>query len=241
MGIFDFIFGKKNKPSSTQQPVKELQQAPQQYRDIATENSDVTDGMKFVATCQLRTPLSVLKRHGEIYRGNEEPPTYGEPRDGIWIPKLSGEYDFLSEGREVASDAGSVNADEYISYVTGIKEILESNVSINDKMRLAIAYAGGNEAHKRIEKGLMTCHRESTIADVMARYISDSERLEYYFDKPNRLTLINGVNKKVESALEESGISTIKELAQLSESELVKINGIGKVSAQKITAALKKD
>ncbi|MFA0350605.1 hypothetical protein AB4486_27270, partial [Vibrio sp. 10N.222.55.C6] len=170
MGIFDFIFGKKAK-QETKEQIQEVKQAPQQYRDIATQNSDVTDGMEFHATCQLRTPLSVLKRHGEIYRGDGEPPTYGEPRDGIWTPRVSSEYDFLSEGRTSASDAGPINTDEYISYVTGIKEIFESNVSIDEKMNLAIAHASGNEAHERIEKGLMTCHDESNIADVMARYI----------------------------------------------------------------------
>lgn len=241
MGIFDFIFGKKDRSTSTHQPVKELQQAPQQYRDIATENTDVTDGMQFHATCQLRTPLSVLKRHGEIYRGNGEPPTYGEPRDGIWIPKLSGEYDFLSEGQTTASDAGSVNAEEYVTYAIGLLSIFESDATINDKMSDALSYSGNSESLNRIEKGLLSCYRESNIANVMARHISDSERLEYYFDKPNHLTLVNGVNKKVASALEESGISTIKELAQLTENDLVKINGIGKVSAQKIATALKND
>ncbi|MEZ8168157.1 helix-hairpin-helix domain-containing protein [Vibrio tasmaniensis 1F-187] len=240
MGIFDFIFGKKPK-QETKQQIQEVKQAPQQYRDIATQNSDVTDGLEFHATCQLRTPLSVLKRHGEIYRGDGEPPTYGEPKDGIWIPKLSGEYDFLSEGRTSASDAGPINTDEYISYAIGFRTILESDKPINEKMNEVLGYSGRDDAKSRIEQGLLNYYNESNIIDVMARFISDSERMVYYFDKPNRLTLIDGVNKKVASALEESGVSTIKELSVLTESDLVKIKGIGKVSAQKIVTTLSKN
>ena len=238
MGIFDFIFGKKSsKQEIKQEPVNEVKQAPQQNKDIASQNTDIVEGLQFHATCQLRTPLAVLKRHGEIYQG-DEPPTYGEARDGIWIPKVKSEYSFLDESRTAASDAGQVNGDEYIGYAIGLLTIFESNKLINDKMSEALAYSGNDKTLNRIEKGLLCCHKESNIADVMARYISDSERIEYYFDKPNKLILVNGVNKKIASALEESGVSTIKELSSLTENELIKINGIGKVSAKKIIADL---
>ncbi|MFA0698777.1 helix-hairpin-helix domain-containing protein, partial [Vibrio sp. 10N.222.49.C9] len=65
-----------------------------------------------------------------------------------------------------------------------------------------------------------------------------SERFEYYLDKPEKLTLVNGVNDKIASSLKESGIQTIKELSHLTEDDLINIKGIGRVSAQKIIAQL---
>ncbi len=242
MGIFDFIFGKKKPIEQTSQDEyvnhqNNIKQAPDQYREIS-QNSDICVGMEFHATCQLRTPLAVLKRHGEIFIGDGEPPTYGEPRDGVWIPKLESIYDIPSEEKNAASDAGSVNEKEYINYAIGLLSIFESDNTINNKMSEALAYSGNDERLNRIEQGLLRCYRENNIADVMARFISDTERLEFYFDKPNKLILVNGVNAKIESALENSGIHTIKELSNLTENDLLKINGIGKVSAKKIINAL---
>ncbi len=79
----------------------------------------------------------------------------------------------------------------------------------------------------------MTCYQESSIVDVMARYITESERFEYYLDKYSKLTLVNGVNDKIASSLKESGIQTIKELSHFTEDNLINIKGIGRVSAQK--------
>ncbi|BDR34747.1 helix-hairpin-helix domain-containing protein [Photobacterium damselae] len=67
----------------------------------------------------------------------------------------------------------------------------------------------------------------------MARYITESERFEYYLDKYSKLTLVNGVNDKIASSLKESGIQTIKELSYFTEDNLINIKGIGRISAQK--------
>lgn len=242
MGIFDLIFGKKTTKQTDQcESIKhqaEIKQAPQQHMDIAFKNADLINGMQFIATCQLRTPIAILKKHGEVFTGDGEPPTYGTPQDGIWTPRLNSSFDFLDEGSTTASDAGQVNADEYIDYAVGLLSIFESDCSITDKMNKALAYSGSDESKNRIEQGILAYYSENNIVDVMARYVSESERIEFYFDKPNRLTLVSGVNKKIASALEASGIHTIKELSNLTESDLVQISGIGKVSAQKIISYL---
>ncbi|MPW27709.1 hypothetical protein F9L16_01670 [Agarivorans sp. B2Z047] len=242
MGILDFIFGKKTTKQKglcePEQNQAENTQAPQQYMDMASQNADVVEGMEFIATCQLRTPIAILKKHGEVYVGEGMPPAYGTPQDGVWVPKLNSSFDFLDEGNTTASDAGQVNAGEYIDYAVGLLSIFESDISITDKMDKALAYSGNNGSKKQIERKILAYYCEKNIADVMARFVSESERIEFYFDKANRLTLVSGVNKKAASALEASGIYTIKELSNMTESDLVKINGIGKVSAQKIISHL---
>ncbi|MFA0066229.1 helix-hairpin-helix domain-containing protein [Vibrio breoganii] len=243
MGIFDIIFGKKKsteqvKNNETNKVSSEAKQDPKQYKTLASQNADLIEGMQFHATCQLRTPLAVLERHGEVYLGEGEPPKYGSPQDGVWVAKLDSAYDFLAESRTCSSDAGEVKAEEYIAYAIGLLRIFESDKTISEKMAEAVSYAENSEEKKQIEQGILTCYRESSIVDVMARYITESERFEYYLDKPEKLTLVNGVNDKIASSLKESGIQTIKELSHLTEDDLINIKGIGRVSAQKIIAQL---
>lgn len=100
MGIFEFIFGKKKNTVKAEQSESgnvtgEIIQAPAQYRDVASQNKDIVQGMQFHATCQLCTPIDALKKHGEVFKGYGEPPIYGTSKDGIWVPKVDSDYNFL--------------------------------------------------------------------------------------------------------------------------------------------------
>ncbi|HDJ1441837.1 TPA: helix-hairpin-helix domain-containing protein [Serratia rubidaea] len=244
MNVFKRLFSRKN---NVKQDVvnkdecisDEIVQAPKHFLNVAAQNRDIISGMEFFATCQLRTPVSVMRKHGEVYTGDGEPPTYGSPRDGIWVPKLlDSSFDFLNEGATAASDAGPVNAAEYIEYAIGLLSIFELNITINERMARALLYSAESESKKRIERGILQFYGESNIADVMSRYISDQERLSYYFSTPGRLTLANGVNKSVAVELQRLGIYTLKDLSKMTESDLCKVKGVGKVSAKKIVENL---
>lgn len=238
MGIIDFIFGKKKNENIKH--TEEITQAPSQYINIARQNKDIVEGMQFHATCQLRTPIDVLKKHGEVFKGDGIPPTYGSPGDGVWVPKLlETTYDFLDKGATTASDAGPVDADEYVDYAIGLLGIFESDMTIDDKMAQALVYAGSNDSKNRIESGLLRFYGEENIADVMSLYISKSECFKFYLDKPNKLTLVDGVNKKIAAALESSGVITLRALSDMNDNDLININGVGKVSAQKIINSIR--
>lgn len=242
MGIFDFIFkmNKKDDRYVNVRNAEEITQTPSQYINIARQNKDIIEGMQFHATCQLRTPIDVLKKHGEVFKGDGIPPTYGSPRDGVWVPKLlDSTYDFLDKGATTASDAGPVDADEYVDYAIGLLSIFESDMTIDDKMAQALVYAGNNDSKKRIENGILRFHGEKNIVDVMSLYISKQECFKFYFDKPNKLTLVNGVNRKVAAALDIAGVKTLRALSGMNENDLININGIGKVSAQKIIMSIR--
>lgn len=216
-----------------------IAQAPKHLLSIAEQNRDIISGMEFFATCQLCTPISVMRKHGEVYTGDGLPPTYGSPGDGIWVPKLQDStFDFLDEGATAASDAGPVNAAEYIEYAIGLLSIFDLNIPINEKMSRALLYSSGSESKKRIEKGLLNYYREGNIADVMSRYISEREKLEYYFNKPGWLTLVSGVNNKVAIELQNLGIHTLEELSKVAERDLCKVKGIGGITARKIVESL---
>ena len=77
---------KHSEAVSEQNSVKmgELQNAP-----MPSWMLDVSLGFQFCATLQLRTPLRVLLRHGELYLRNDggQPHIAHEPWEGIWLPK----------------------------------------------------------------------------------------------------------------------------------------------------------
>ncbi len=78
--------GAADASSPARKTVGELQNEPMS----AWGNNDVITGLQFCATMQLRTPLQVLLRHGEIHTDrNTKPPRIAlEPWEGIWLPRL---------------------------------------------------------------------------------------------------------------------------------------------------------
>ncbi|PHR87904.1 MAG: hypothetical protein COA76_10150 [Moritella sp.] len=241
MGFFDFFFGKKSEMKVTKNKSIEPQ-APAHFVDLAKQNSDIVDGLIFSATCQVRTPLNVLLKHGEIYQGNDAPPTYGRgAKDGIWLPKVRSDYSYDNDGNKAASDAGHVLSDDYIKFAIGLRTIFESNLPTIDKMEKIINYGDNlDDKIKYIAKNVILNRggskgeEKDNLADVMANHLSDTERKIWYFDKPNHLNIIDGVNKKVVESLENNGFTTMQKIAELKVEELVILDGIGKVSAKKI-------
>lgn len=63
----------------------------QQSQPLAEwDNQNIIKELKFVATMQLRTPLRVLKHHGEIFNGSGAPPSYAKAmwEDGYLLQNL---------------------------------------------------------------------------------------------------------------------------------------------------------
>lgn len=102
---------------------------------------DVCNGFKFCATLQLRTPLRVLLRHGELYLKNDgrQPQIALEPWEGIWLPKsktyreLGADIDEPPQGTH-ASDAGQVIPDDYVPFLIAIRKIIELDEPIEDRI-----------------------------------------------------------------------------------------------------------
>lgn len=237
MGLLDFFF--KKKTSSTppaKGPSFTISQA--NMKEVVDNNKNILEGLVFCPTFQLRTPLEVLKKHGEIFRGSGDPPKYGQPRDGIWIPKVKEEFDLKIDSYPASDACGSVKAEEYIEYAVGLLSIFETNENINTKMNRAATYSYNNSLLQNVEKYILKYYDAKNITEVMSRFITQKEALTYYFEKPGYLHLVDGVNKTINNNLQQQGIKTIKELAQLPSEKLLAVKGVGKASLNKILSCL---
>jgi hypothetical protein len=250
MGIFSFLFSgrknKKSKLSQTIEPQKSDCLDGSQYIAMARKHDDVCDGVVFYATHQLRTPVEVLIKDGEVYRGDGEPPKYCDGRDGIWLMNIDPKYQLCDPDKEFpASDAmGYVNSKNYLDYAIALLSIFErKELSIHDKMALAGEVCGDNPTRKYVESSILDYYRhgegeEFSIEDVMCRFISKEESLNYFKDKKAYLRLVDGTNKTIRNTLIENGIETIEQLYNTHDTQLLKLKGIGKVSLTKMRECL---
>lgn len=108
---------------------------------------DVIAGYQFFATMQLRTPLRVLRRHGEVHHGiDSEPPEIAkEMWEGCWVPKTR---TFRELGLDIdepsfatmSSDVGMIPRDggDYLKFLLSARGAAEGTGAIEDR-RAAVA------------------------------------------------------------------------------------------------------
>ena len=104
------------------------------YKQICEMNSDIIKGYKLCVTMGINTPLKYLKRHNEVAENtNEDIP----PKFGIWVAKLSSEFDVFKEGATMASDVGQIPTDggDFLPYLIDIRKILELKIDGNSDVR----------------------------------------------------------------------------------------------------------
>ena len=94
------------------QPDKESQPRSIKISEIQTSSDwgglasdDIIEGLQFIATLQLRTPLRVLTKHGEMHKDRKSPPPSHakELWEGLWIPKTYSRGEFFRPGSMMAS------------------------------------------------------------------------------------------------------------------------------------------
>jgi len=151
IGIFKRLISGASAEPVKQSPVNASQSKPKIITTIEESNNnqidswkandDIVNGLIFIATLQLRTPLRVLLRHGEIHTDiNKEPPKIAmEMWEGIWILKLK---TYRELGIDIddpqgphASDVGQVMPDDYLPFLIAIRKIVELNEPIEHRIK----------------------------------------------------------------------------------------------------------
>lgn len=220
LSFFKNIFLKNTQQKvSSSKTIGEMQNQPLSEWGAFGDN-DIMEGLEFYATLQLRTPLEILKHHGEVFSGRGVPPKYiKEDWQGIWLAKTKIEYKLKKESLS-ASDIGSVNDTLYIKYLIPFREIVESNENIDTKIRLLENKAKENDTFKSFwEK-----HKQM-----------DRDFPHSFFYK--QLTAIEGIGNKTAKILYESGFKSIDVIKNATDEELLNVKGVGKNLVEKIRLA----
>lgn len=191
--------------------------------DSFRANQDIIEGVQFTATLQIRTPLSVLKHHGEIYEGPpSEAPKYCSQRDGIWVFVTDLEDEESSYESNHASDIGPVNPAYYLPFLLEFRSVVESSLDHDEKIQKLYQLPERSKGFKTIWQKLTS------------RY--DDFPHSYFY---GQFTALPGVGLKTAQALYENGFKTVEQIKAASISELSKVPRLGKKSAEKIAGVCK--
>lgn len=186
-------------------------------------NQDVLRGLRFNATLQIRTPLSVLQHHGELFEGPPgAAPRYGAMADGFWVPepKTWAELGFdLAEGRESthASDVGPVSPSDYLPFLIDFRTIVESVAVVPEKIARLNTLRSKSAAYRDLWQRLEAAYPE----------FPDS----FFY---HEFTKITGVGQKTARALYVAGFQCLSDLAAVEGAQLQRIPGVGAKTAKGI-------
>jgi hypothetical protein len=163
-------------------------------------NQDIIEGLEFCATMQLRTPLRVLLRHGEIHTDiNSEPPKIAmEMWEGIWVIKSKPWSELGIDLSELpppsyASAIGPIHAEDYLPFLITVRKVVELDDSIEVRINILreksqeVAWKIFVEKHGGIDKiiGYFFPEFIYTIPKINDATIAELTRLN--LDTPNRI------------------------------------------------------
>ena len=186
-------------------------------------NADILDGIEFMATLQLRTPLAVLEHHGEVFEGPpSKAPRYGSQADGIWVPKTKSWSQMglnLQEPPEstCASEIGPIKPAVYLPFLKAFRRIVEADRPHEDKLRNLQQLEG----------------RSTSFAEIWVRLqkaYADFPHSFFYFE----LTELPGVGGKTARSLYQAGFRSVQEVLTASREALLAVPGIGRGTVDKI-------
>lgn len=225
------IFLKKENNSDAKNPIRitEIVDVPKSlvFNSNLAEKwgnyQSVISGLEFHATMQLRTPLRVLSRHGEIHSDiNSEPPIIAtEMWEGVWVPKTKSFKELGIDAKEwpestSSSDIGYIKPSEYLPFLIAIREIVELDESIDSRI---------SKLYERREN----LPNWRVLAGVFGG--TDYFIKEFF---PLFIETIPNINSSSVDELSKSGIDTPNKLEAISDEALLAINGIGKAKLKTI-------
>jgi hypothetical protein len=198
------------------------------YASATYPHSDIVGGLQFCATMQLRTPLRVLTRHGEIFTGlpGDPPVIAREQWEGTWITKMRTLREMGIDMDEpangwIASNIGPIPADggQYLQFLISVRRIVESVNSIDERIEKLKVEVGGS---RWAEFSGLLYHSPLDIAD-------------YFF--PAFLHLIPKLSRVSIGELGHSGLDNPAALDVADDPALLAVRGIGPKILAEIRAA----
>lgn len=180
----------------------------------------------FVATMQLRTPLRVLRRHGELHtNGNMPPPRIAdEIWEGVWLPqtKSLGELGMPSVGfaeSSMATEIGPIKGGigPYLAFLCAVRTCVEAHDLVEVRVDNLKAVLAGPDF-----TGFVRRHGGATAI------------IDRFF--PPFLNTIPTLPATAITELRSKRLSTLAKLSTVSDETLLAIKGIGPAKLKALRA-----
>jgi len=205
------------------------------------ENDSVLEGYKLSATMLPKTPLAILKRHGECAETIPENDRSLSPAHGSWLSQLRPGLAFLSAGRTIWSPVGDVPKDggDILPYLIKVREILEQPLSlpfedITEALSLLakIKALPGGRVYE-YDKNHAPIENNSVIDYFPMVFVDDKHALDLILDEisaPSR----NGLTVNHLLELHAKGYKSVMSMLEAPEDVLLSLKGIGKKKLETI-------
>jgi hypothetical protein len=182
-------------------------------------NQDVLEGLEFVATLSLDTPLRVLEHHGERYRGlPSSAPKHGDESEGIWVPVVNWAGLGINPPADgmMASAIGPVPSDggTFLPFLIEFRRIVESDLPTFEKLKQVDRFSKSTPEYQRIRRRL------------------GADFAKVWFAK--QLTVVPGIGRQLARVLFDAGFLDIDALRAAGDAELLEIGGMGPSTVKKI-------
>jgi hypothetical protein len=214
-------------------PVKALGQSyePMTIGDFQTQSlsawgdDSLITGLEFHATMQLRTPLRVLMRHGEIHSDPSMPAPriIQAPWEGIWVSKMRSwrelgiDLDELGESTS-SSDVGQVFPSRYLPFLIAVRQVYED---------------GHLTLHEKISR-LGNLSEVPEFSGFVAAYGGADALVNRLF--PKVVESIEGLPVPAKDALLGAGLNSVEKIEMASDDELLALKGMGAVRLARLRA-----
>jgi hypothetical protein len=191
-----------------------------------SQNADLITGFQFIATMQVRTPLRVLLRHGEVHRDINRPlpRIVHEGWEGIWIIKteasqeLSRAYVPGCLSANMSAKIGEIPADgKYLEFLIAVRTIVEACGSIDSRIgQLLDMLAHKNSRHFANRLGGIDVIIEEffpQFVDTVPKLPADAADMlcRLGFNTPNRLAAASDEILLAITGLERAKLKMIRE------------------------------
>lgn len=190
------------------------------------QGRDLLNGLEFVATLQIRTPLAVLQHHGEFHPGPPSAaPKYSSIADGFWSYKTKSWSELarrplaITEDPEStqASDIGPITASQYLPFLKQFRMIVETDQSVENKLPQLAQFRRRSPQFEDI-----WCRLEKTYPHFPASF--------FY----RQLAAVPGIGHALARRLFEHGFVDLATLQSATEAEVKQVPGVGSKLAKRI-------
>jgi hypothetical protein len=226
--------------SATNNETQELSIKPSETSNSysASGFEDITEGLQFSPTFLFRTPSEILKASGMCVDTEKNIPDFlKDQQHGVWLPKVNSKYSLDDNNDVGASDAYGADRDDYIKFVSEIKELYSVNATIFERVKLIDNFKKEHPELKYIEDKLLQYYSNYvSIIDILMLNINYSfeDIANFHYRDEGYLKQIFDINTRIEKSLIASGYKTAEDVILLTKKQLVDLDGVGSKSADKI-------